>query len=332
VVPVRVALLIAIVAVSGCRQIERFPIGFNTSPYDQYLNTLRSSGIATSDIGRVWIESGSRALKCPRTIRVPTAITEDFSPSEPRAVAYRFTLHRGDRLLANIEIQSDAPVAVFADLFSADSREQSRPLASSKLAGQQLLFEPSEDGEFVIRIQPELLRGGRITTAPHVRAALLFPVPSVSQSSVQSLYGASRESGRREHQGIDIFAPRGSPAIAAAAGLVTSTSPNRLGGNVVWLWDIRRGQRLYYAHLDRLAVSTGQWLNSGETIGYVGNTGNARTTAPHLHFGIYRQRLGPVDPLRCVVNPTVPTRIKTAALGTVPGESREMRANCEPGE
>jgi hypothetical protein len=66
---------------------------------------------------------------------------------------------------------------------------------------------------------------------------------------------------------------------------------------VVWLLDPRREQSLYYAHLDRQLVSAGDIVNVGDTLGLVGNTGNARGTPPHLHFGIYHRGQGPVDPL-----------------------------------
>jgi murein DD-endopeptidase MepM/ murein hydrolase activator NlpD len=59
---------------------------------------------------------------------------------------------------------------------------------------------------------------------------------------------------------------------------------------------------LYYAHLDRHAVSAGQRVRKGEIVGFIGNTGNARTTAPHLHFGIYRRGQGAIDPLYYVVD------------------------------
>ena len=306
---VRIAVVLVTLIACGCVPVERFRARFRSStPYQQYVNTLRETGQDRSVIGDSWIHAGLRALGDERTIKVPT-ITEDvLFPWEPRAVAYRFRLRRGERLVLNITVQSDEPVEIFGDVFDAVSPLSS--LASVKPGGRQLLFEPPEDGEFVVRIQPELLRGGRLTLLHRVRAALLFPVEGHGRSSVQSFYAAPRDSGAREHQGIDIFAPRGTPALAAASGLVTSTSPNRLGGTVVWLWDPLRGQTMYYAHLDRQAVSVGRWVSKGETVGYVGNTGNARTTAPHLHFGIYRQRMGPVDPLPYVVDPQEATLAK----------------------
>jgi hypothetical protein len=70
---------------------------------------------------------------------------------------------------------------------------------------------------------------------------------------------------------------------------------NGLGGNVVWLRDDRGRRTFYYAHLDRWAIEGTVAVKTGDVLGYVGNTGNARTTSPHLHFGIYER--GAIDPL-----------------------------------
>jgi hypothetical protein len=149
---------------------------------------------------------------------------------------------------------------------------------------------------YVVRVQPELLRDGRFEVLAAVGPILAFPVEGRGNGAVQSFFGAEREAGRRVHHGIDIFAPRGTPVLAATDGIVRSVSPNNLGGNVVWLSDPARGQSLYYAHLDTQVVQAGQRVRLGDTLGFVGNTGNARTTRPHLHFGIYRRGEGPVDP------------------------------------
>jgi peptidoglycan LD-endopeptidase LytH len=71
-------------------------------------------------------------------------------------------------------------------------------------------------------------------------------------------------------------------------------STNTLGGNVVWLHDRAAGRTFYYAHLDGWAIDGSTRVRAGDILGYVGNTGNARTTAPHLHFGIYVR--GAIDP------------------------------------
>ena len=72
---------------------------------------------------------------------------------------------------------------------------------------------------------------------------------------------------------------------------------NHLGGNVVWIVgpDLSRH---YYAHLEDYAarIQAGDWVEAGEVIGYVGNTGNAENTPPHLHYGIYMQGQGAINP------------------------------------
>ena len=157
-------------------------------------------------------------------------------------------------------------------------------------------YETRDSLTLVLRVQPELLRSGRYDITIRTDPVLDFPVAGRGNSAAQSFWGVERDGGAREHQGVDIFAPRGTPVLAATDGRIASISPNNLGGNVIWQSDDLRNQRLYYAHLDRHAVTAGAYAKRGDTIGFVGNTGNARTTAPHLHFGIYRSGQGAINP------------------------------------
>jgi peptidoglycan LD-endopeptidase LytH len=84
---------------------------------------------------------------------------------------------------------------------------------------------------------------------------------------------------------------------------VTRVSETPIGGKVVWLRDAERNASIYYAHLDSQYVAAGARVQPGDTLGTVGNTGNARTTPPHLHFGIYARGEGPVDPYPWVYVP-----------------------------
>ncbi|MFD2367862.1 M23 family metallopeptidase [Pseudoduganella sp. GCM10020061] len=112
------------------------------------------------------------------------------------------------------------------------------------------------------------------------------PVAGVRPAALRDTWGAAR-SGGRQHEGIDIFARRGTPVLSATEGIVMRVGTNRLGGQVVWVLG-PGGQRHYYAHLDRFAdVRPGMRVEAGRTLGYVGTTGNARGTPPHLHYGIY---------------------------------------------
>lgn len=90
--------------------------------------------------------------------------------------------------------------------------------------------------------------------------------------------------GGRQHLGVDIFAPRGTPIYAVEDGTVRASS-NRLGGLVVYL-TANDGDRYYYAHLDEVFVETGERVRAGDVIGANGDTGNARGTPPHLHWEV----------------------------------------------
>lgn len=116
--------------------------------------------------------------------------------------------------------------------------------------------------------------------------ALPVPVQGVAPRRLVDTWGAARSDGRT-HEGIDIFAARGTPVLSATEGVVSRVGTNTLGGLVVWVLG-PGGQRHYYAHLDGYAdISHGQLVAPGDVLGYVGNTGNARGTPPHLHYGIY---------------------------------------------
>jgi hypothetical protein len=145
----------------------------------------------------------------------------------------------------------------------------------------------------VVRLQPEPLTDALYRLSVELEAALPFPVKGRAEDAVGSLFGTARDAGARHHEGIDIFAPRLTPVMAVADGRATPRE-NKLGGNTVWL--STPGTSYYYAHLERVAVGSGQRVRVGDVIGYVGNSGNAGTTDPHLHFGIYRWGKGAVDP------------------------------------
>ncbi|MBO1531319.1 M23 family metallopeptidase [Psychrobacter sp. F1192] len=99
-------------------------------------------------------------------------------------------------------------------------------------------------------------------------------------------WGAARSQGR-SHEGIDIFAPRGTPIQSTTQGIVSKVGENTLGGRVVVVVG-PGGAGHYYAHLEDYAdISPNDWVNAGDIIGYVGDSGNAKGTPPHVHYGVY---------------------------------------------
>ena len=280
------------------------------SPRDEYVRSLEKAELHRTAVGRDWIAAGDAAIAAATRVTVPHREAVHLPAAEPRAAAWRIPLRRGDRFIASAEVAMDPLGRLFVDLFSAprDTTETYERVASAPDRGTSIDVEIRRDGEYVLRAQPELLRGGRIVVTITTGPTLAFPVAGRDARIARSLFGAPRDAGRRSHHGVDLFAPRGTPVVAAAPGIVRRVGETDLGGNVVWLLDTRREQSLYYAHLDRQLVSAGEIVQVGDTLGLVGSTGNARGTPPHLHFGIYWRGQGPIDPL-----PFIDTRRGTPA-------------------
>ncbi len=125
----------------------------------------------------------------------------------------------------------------------------------------------------------------RLAAMPEPQA-LPVPVEGVRPRALRDTWGGARGEGRR-HEGIDIFARRGTPVLSSTEGIVARVGTNRLGGLVVWVMG-PGGQRHYYAHLDRYSdVEAGMRIRAGRVLGYVGDSGNAKGTPPHLHYSVY---------------------------------------------
>ena len=133
---------------------------------------------------------------------------------------------------------------------------------------------------------------------------LTFPVRGIDLSKIADSFTDAR-GATRIHNAMDIMAPRGTPVVAVDAGTVNRLGNGGAGGITVYQLDAGGRYGFYYAHLDRLApgLAVGKTLRRGEVIGYVGTTGNAPSSAPHLHFAIYevgegRKRWGerPINP------------------------------------
>lgn len=281
--------------VAGCRTLPSPGELFApASPHERYADSLRQAGLADTAVGRAWLAAADHALTAPVAAELPAREVLFFDPAEPFAAAYRLRLRRGQRLRVQVAAESGAAGRFFLDLFEQAGRgdDEPRRVAGAE-AREELVHEVAGDGLYLLRLQPELLAGGRLEVILEAGPSLVFPVSGAASRRIGSRFGDPRDSGRRSHHGVDIFADRGTPAVAAADAWVTRVGENPLGGNVVWLRS-GGGLSFYYAHLDRQLVRTGQRVAAGEPVGLVGNTGNARSTPPHLHFGLFID--GPVDP------------------------------------
>ncbi|HEX3253479.1 MAG TPA: M23 family metallopeptidase [Pyrinomonadaceae bacterium] len=132
---------------------------------------------------------------------------------------------------------------------------------------------------------------------------LAMPLEDVSKRAIADTWQAPRGTDRH-HEGQDIFAPRGTPILSATRGIIYNIGENNLGGQTVSV--IGSGGRIYYyAHLDSYArgIEVGDRVTTRTVLGYVGTTGNAQGTPPHLHFGVYTAT-GAINPLPLLTDRT----------------------------
>ena len=276
------------------------------APHERYAASLATAGLEETALGREWLAAAERALQDPIGVESPYRETSYLPADRPTSVGYALELERGQSLEVRVEVEADPSPQIFLDIFRRVRGAQGDPpeyrlLASADSGSLSMAFEPARDGEYLLRLQPELLRSARYTLTLTAGGALAFPVEGGSTRDVGSGFGAPREGGRREHQGVDIFASRGTPVLAVVDGRVSRVRDRGLGGKYIWVRDSRRGLSLYHAHLDAQLVREGETVRIGDTLGLVGNSGNARTTPPHLHFGVYARGEGPIDPLPFIV-------------------------------
>jgi peptidoglycan LD-endopeptidase LytH len=288
------AILIAFFGIS-CTSVTN-KIFNHLSPREAYENSIEDT-----PEGQEWLQASVTALQKPTDVSLPFCMNGFFPADKPRSLGLKFKAKRGEQVRFQFT-RNDSTGVVYTDLFSAFDIGAS-PIITADTGSSVFSFDIENTGEYVLRLQPELFREAGydliITSGP----SLGFPVAG-KKSRIGSFWGADRDGGKRSHEGIDIFAPKRTPVIASADGIITRVKEGGIGGKVVWQRIAGKSISLYYAHLDEQLVQPGQLVKKGDTLGLVGNTGNARTTPTHLHFGIYTYG-GAIDPLSFVKLNTV---------------------------
>lgn len=121
---------------------------------------------------------------------------------------------------------------------------------------------------------------------------IVFPIAGTEYDFIDSFLFC-RDGCRRRHQGVDIMAPHGTPLLAVEQGVLFRLGTGRLGGIKLWLLG-ESGAAYYYAHLSGYSdvAEEGAFVRAGDVIGFVGNTGNAISTPPHLHLEVHPTATG----------------------------------------
>lgn len=299
------------------------------------------SGFSRRDsVFRVWKTSHERAMAAPLLIDLPYSASIQIRHTEASALVYTVLVRQGERLVAELKKPSDS-TGFLLEFYNTNTNE--KLLAELSEESNDMEWAARRDDSVRISLQPMLRDSGMYQLKVYKQPAYDFPVAGKDNRAIQSFWGADRDGGVRRHEGIDVFAARGTPVIAVADGRVSfSGERGRLGGKQVWLSESRLGFNVYYAHLDSVVVSSGTQVQLGDTLGFVGNTGNAAGGPPHLHFGVYGNA-GAVDPLNFVKKVNIPpdrtfataqetSLAKSAPLRTGPGTSYATRLQLDPDE
>lgn len=289
------------VIIAACKPIPMshwFPV----TPQEHYERELLKAKLEKTPAGSTWFRMSTEVLSDSVFAIVPYQERIFLGDSIP-AQALRFAVPEGRRLVITPNrTDADSAALLFMELYKIRPNGKPQRLEYLKTDGANITYSNSQQDSLLLKLQTGLAQQLTMTVSLSTEPMLGFPVAGHNMSSVISYWGADRDAGARSHEGIDIRARRGTPALAAQNGFITQVGTNNLGGKIVFLSSPDNPYSLYYAHLDSQLVSTGQRVALGDTLGLVGNTGNAVTTSPHLHFGIYARAAGAVNPLPFIDN------------------------------
>ncbi len=292
-----IIIVLAIIFIAGCNTSKN-GLFKTRSEHEAYSDRLKDAKLDATKMGRSWLSGAARAISQPVSITLPFREQGYFPPDLAHASGYSFTVNKGEEIIVSVKTTPVNKVLYFIDLF--EKTDKLKRVASADSSMSVMKFYPGRTGDYVLRLQPELLSGMGYTIEIAASPSLAFPVKEEHKPRIISVWGVDRDGGRRSHEGIDIQAAKRTPVVASADGIVTRVGDNNLGGKVVFMRPEGKNINLYYAHLDEQLVQSGQRVKEGDVIGLMGNTGNAKNTVPHLHFGIYEN--GAIDPLP-FVNP-----------------------------
>ena len=314
--------IILILTAVSCSPGKKGLFGDSKTAHETYAEKLEKAGLQNTELSKRWMAASESSLNSPSQITLPHKEIGYFAAGEPRAVGLITKAPRGTILKALLRINPNVKHTAFMELYKVDTANNKKEYLAQADSTYTIQHETEEEGLYLFRVQPELLSSIEYTLTITTEPSLAFPVSESGRPKVISVWNDKRDEGRN-HEGVDIGATFRTPAVAAADGHVRSVTTNRLGGKVVFMRPEGKQYALYYAHLDSQLVQTGQDIKVGDTIGLIGNTGNAVNTPPHLHFGIYA-RGGAVDPLPFIDTKITPVSEITASTVNI---SEWVRSN-----
>ncbi|MCU7616842.1 M23 family metallopeptidase [Chryseobacterium sp. PBS4-4] len=316
-------VLISFLTLTSCDGLKIPKNVFNTSERAKYERSFSGADSLMTN----WKKDFSTASVNQLKIKDGTSLIINPGHSTSHALGYSIELAKGDLLVIETEM-SDENKKIFIDLSSQNSG--SEIIKTGIIKDNSFSQQIENDGWYKLVIQPEIGYSEIFKIKIYTQPSLKFPVAGKGNKNVQSFWGASRDGGGRSHEGVDIFAPRGTPVVAVADGYIIRTGNQGLGGKQVWLRGDTVGNSHYYAHLDSILAEDGKRVKTGDTLGLVENTGNAAGGATHLHFGIYSTG-GAVDPYPFIRERSVPKLISSSTSEKFSGNYLKAGSNLRSG-
>ena len=279
--------------ISTC-STEKVPdVNHPSNAHEAYLNSLKQANLLNTALGKDWLKVSQKAISDPVMIVAPYQEILFIDSLAAFAEGYRFSVKEGQEVNFSIDFEGSDSTKIFIDAFRVEgssNEEYHRKVASGDQFSRSIKFTSHRNLEYIIRLQVELLRGGKCVVTIQKKPILDFPVEGKNMNAVQSFFGDPRDGGKRKHRGLDIFASRHTPVYAPIDGYTQSVGESEVGGLHIWFYNPSNNITLYFAHLQTIEIKSHTKVKAGDLIGTVGNTGNAKTTPPHLHFGIYGYR------------------------------------------
>jgi peptidoglycan LD-endopeptidase LytH len=272
---------------------------FITPPGDSALEVLSAESLTEATIEQTLLN-----MDANESAAALTDLQEALAQYEERRAAQEEALDAAEDARADAE-------AAFADLESTLSAQaQFVTQVQEALANQAALTVPTDPAEAAAKAQreaeigaalnqavenrqaAETARAAEIARQQRIEAGIMF-CPVDGPVEFTNTWGAAR-SGGRTHKGVDMMAANGTPTVAPVSGEVQHRGSS-LGG-LSWYVYGDNGNTYYGTHLSGYANQGAGWVEAGTVIGYVGSSGNASASAPHLHFEIHPGGGTPVNP------------------------------------
>jgi len=203
------------------------------SPREAYARNFEEN----DTIFKQWDASFELALNDSLKVELPYVEVGRFTKNYFSTYGYTMNLGHGEKVIVSLTSDSDS-IPVFINIHNSHTPDslEVKPLLETKRFGRLPVELPIEKtGIYSILIQPEANQIADFKLEIYTLPTLGFPVAGYSTDAIQSFWGAPRSGGTRSHKGVDIFAPRLTPALAVTDGRISYTGERGLGGKQVWL-------------------------------------------------------------------------------------------------